>query len=310
MIGALALLALTLAPDAPGLEPMLQRAADRHALRPLATLAATSHTLWLVEHRRPDWQRAFYLAPGEQLDDPLGRPPIDLRPLPRLVLHGPTFRIDEPPTPGEPSRAEDLWRPFSKLAVDVSEGLTHALLEAWLDHRFGQTAESAVAGNIQAEFATQLHRRADERMAEVPAPLRPAAFASALADFGAHLLSIANEIYRASERARHRGHDPCRWLDTGIPLFGLWQRSLEEGAYAGRYPALPEDRDYGEEEGSEPASAITVIPASAWRTTRATLDHSDKLWLLGHLQPGAWTGDPGEDFADLCSGSGAPEPGR
>ncbi len=120
-------------------------------------------------------------------------------------------------------------------------------------------------------------------MTEAPPAQRTAAYASALADFGAHLLSMRNEIARLAEHQVAAGRDLCRLLDQPASLFGLWRRSLDAGRYPGGY--------FVSEAGGPPR----------WVISRQALEHTDKDRFLTEVLGVTWTGEPREDFEALCS---------
>ena len=293
MIGSLLFVAFALVPTAHALDHQLAIAAERQALAPLGALRPLAAELWLVPHRLDGGPRAVFLPADSEA--PTGRWPWSAA-VPRLLLHGPTHGLD----PSTPHGAPTPWR---DLAVDTAEGLAFALVEAWLD-----------PARSDAELDRWIHARAAVLMVEVPEASREIAFRAALADFAAHLVSIANEVYRAADRAAVRGVDACDWLTTGIPLFRLWRQGLEVGAYPGRYPAPREPASVAtgpaattsaattsESASTEPSSPGPVVGGgTVWRTTRAVLAREDKQALVERWAPGAWSGDPASDFRDLC----------
>ncbi len=220
---------------------------------PAAHLLPVAGHARIVFHDRPDWAMAFYLPAA----DP------DSAPDPRLFLYAPYYLA-----PGGLVAA-------SGMPVDVAEYYLHAVVEASLD------LERAAGSS----YWRWTRARAGELMAEVTEPQQLAAYIAALADFGAHLLSIRNEIWRAAERQAASGRDLCRHLDRPASLFGLWRRSLGESSYFGTYRMPGEDG------------------TSRQSRSRQPLAPADKARFLTEVLGIAWTGDPAADFAELCAGS-------
>ncbi len=158
----------------------------------------------------------------------------------------------------------------SRMPVDVAEYYFHALIEAALDLGSGPGS------------AGWLDERATELLSEVPPAHRREAYVSALADFGAHLLAMRNEIARVAGRQAAAGRDVCRHLDQPASLFGLWRRSIAGGAYAGSF--------FTAGDGGPPR----------WVQTRQSLERSDKDRFLAEILGVAWTGDPRRDFEAIC----------
>ncbi len=196
---------------------------------------------------------AFYLPPSGDPGSPEGR----------LFLHAPYYLA--PSGLAAPSR----------MPVDVAEYYFHALLEASLDL-------DRAAGS---RYATWTRQRASELMADVPEAQRPDSYLGALSDFGAHLLSMRNEVWRLAKRQAAAGRDVCRHLDSPASLFGLWRQSIEQGAYFGSY-YLP---------------AGGGVPSQS----RRPLTRSDKARFLTEILGVVWAGDPATDFAGLCSSRGS-----
>ncbi len=228
---------------------------------PVAWLEPVADRVHVVFHAREDWAMAFYDAsgatPAPAGDALAGGSSANG---PRLTLFAPFYLA-----PG------GLVEP-SQMPVDVAEYYFHALIEAALDIE----RESAYAGFMG--------ERAVELMAEVPVTHRSSAYGSALADFGAHLLSIRNEIARLAERRAAAGGDLCGLLDQPASLFGLWRRSIDSGTYAGSYFSAGDDGP------------------PRWVQSRRALDRSDKDRFLAEILGVDWSGDPARDFAAICSG--------
>ncbi len=230
---------------------------------PAAWLEPVAERASIVFHAREDWAMAFYVAPrasSATLAGAPGMPPVEAAG-PHLALYAPYYLA-----PGGLVAA-------SRMPVDVAEYYFHALLEAALELERGSA------------YADWIEERAAELMTGTPEEQRATAYAAALADFGAHLLAIRNEIARAAERQAAAGRDLCRHLDQPASLFGLWRRSLTGGRYAGGYFAS---------DGEGPPR---------WTTSRQALERSDKDRFLVELFGVDWSGDPREDFEAVCPGS-------
>jgi hypothetical protein len=102
----------------------------------------------------------------------------------RLVLHAPHYL-----------RGVSLV-PVVDMPVDASERYFHALLEA---HLRREAADPATA------LGRQLRRGAVRTMRDVPVAARLDAYVDALASFGSHALSVANELERKELQRRDRG---------------------------------------------------------------------------------------------------------
>ncbi len=225
---------------------------------PSAWLEPVAERVRVVFHGREDWAMAFYLpaAPAEPGPAPAGGEA-------RVSLFAPYFLA--------PGGLVEV----SRMPVDVAEYYFHALIEASLDLELEHGSP----------YAAWVKQRATELMADVPPAHRLAAYSSALSDFGAHLLSIRNEISRAAERQAASGRDVCRHLDRPASLFGLWRRSLDTGSYPGGYSSVL----------SEAPGAVRPC----WRQSRNALERVDKDRFLAELLGVAWSGGA-EDFETLC----------
>lgn len=272
LAGVLLAIAAAIGPNGHLVEAQL---ADAGGL-PVDVLRRPAGGWWVVFHHQRDWAPAFYSEPDADIAvlgaaaAASGTPIHRLLPglgLPRLFLYAPHYL--------EGGRLRRL----EAMAVDVAEGYFHALLEAALN------APEARGDSGILDFRRAAGRRADELMAEVPAGQRLDAYLSAVRDFASHLLSIANEVRRADRRSRERGSDLCAFLDPPRTLFALWERSLRETVYRGRYRATPETGTAGN---------------PAWRTTRRGLEAVDKARVLTELLGGRWRGDAARDFPGLC----------
>ena len=223
----------------------------------------TEHTR-IAFHDREDWAMAFYVSAGHASGATATEDAA-----PRLALFAPYYLA-----PGGLVAA-------SGMPVDVAEYYFHALIEAALDLR---VSLAPLRGDIERDsaYAGWIGKRAAALMTGTPEAHRRAAYTSALADFGAHLLSMRNEIARLAERQAAAGRDLCRLLDQPASLFGLWRRSLEDGRYPGEY--------FASEAGSPPR----------WVTSRQALERSDKDRFLAEVLGVTWTGEPRDDFETIC----------
>lgn len=181
-----------------------------------------------------------------------------------------------------------VLRPLLELPVDAVEYLVHALLEA----RFDLAQEAAVSAPL-AEGAVppsptlqqQLEVRAMALFVDLPEAVRVEALVEAYADFGAHLVSLANEIER-----RRRDADPARFCAvarSGQGLFMLWSGAFERHAFPGSYYRAPADEP-GELPGERVYSAHS-------------LSTDDRRWMAREILEVGWTGDVGQDLVPrLC----------
>jgi hypothetical protein len=197
-------------------------------------------------------------APAFFLEGPAGTPP-------RLVLYGPHYL-----------RGVEL-RPLLDLPVDLSEGYFQALLEGFLRHQI------ETGGTLGPE----LRSRAQATMVDVPPAHRLEAYVDAQASFGAHLLSIVNELDRSELRRRAGGRSLCSHVGGPLPLFSLWERALGESPFPGAYVARG------------PHSEELV------RFSRSTLTAADKRFLLERVLDAPWKGPAATDLGPrYCRGAG------
>lgn len=270
---------------------LIERHVDAAPGLPSAWLRPVAARSRIVFHPHRDWPMAFYVAPdrggdlpsGDRLGGdrlagdrgagaaPVGRAAASAE-APRVFLFAPYYL------------AADGLVAAADMPVDVAEYYFHALLETRFDYEMHRRTSS---------FAASVARRAAELMADVPQAHRSTAYLEAAADFGAHLLSIANEISRLARRQAAAGKDICRLVDHPASLFGLWRRSFTSGTYPGRYPP-PED----------PNGAA----GRPWATTARGLTDSDKRIIVRDLLASDWSGDPARDFAWLCRQAPRPAP--
>lgn len=242
---------------------------------PSPLLAARSEEMWVVFHREDQWQMAFTLAPNESPGALNGfahdglLPPLER---PKLLLYAPYFR----------SPAGRVWK-GEQMAVDVAEHLFKAQLLFLLQQEVAATSE----------YGFWAKGRANVLFDQIEPEHRLGAYLEAISDFGAHLLSMANEIRRHMERARARGVDPCRLLAPTVPLARLWAGSFgTEGYYPGGYWQEPTLRQ----------------STGSWRMTRKSLAKEDKTTFLRQILKEPWHGDASRDLASLCRGPGEPSP--
>ena len=217
---------------------------------PIAWLEPVAANTRIVFHAHEDWAIAFYL-PAVTGDGGASAEAGNSR----LALFAPYYLAPD-----------GLVAP-SQMPVDVAEYYFHALIEAALD---GAHRDSAYAGWLEGRSA--------ELLVDVPQAHQLSAYLSALADFGAHLLAVRNEVARAAERQAVSGRDVCRQLDRSASLFGLWQRSITDGTYAGGY----------------------FLPEGRWVRSRQALERSDKDRFLAEFLDVSWSGDPARDFEMIC----------
>lgn len=238
---------------------LIDRQLDDVQALPLTWLEPVTGRIRIVFHGREDWAMASYLpaAVGH------GVSATDVS-YPRLALFAPYYLA--------PSGLVDI----SRMPVDVAEYYFHALIEAALDVELGDAPPSP--------YADWMRERAVELMSEIPKAQRLTAYTSALADFGAYVLAVRNEIARAADRQAAIGRDVCRHLEQPASLFGLWNRSLASGRYSGGY--------FAPESGG----------SSDWVTSRQALHRADKERFLEELFDVSWTGDPRRDFEEICAG--------
>lgn len=192
-------------------------------------------------HIVPDHSIAYYL-PQQRLELPLE---------PQATTEG----ADEPavePTPVAtvelPPRVlvfERIYAPNGKLRtidelpIDAAEYLLHALIEALLDRL--QQQDLPPAWLVAAE----------QTFADIPQEYRREAAIEAYADFGAHLISLANEIERRAADQERRAA-LCGVATRGVGLFALWSGSFQRQPFPASYyrsassepGALPAERIY------------------------------------------------------------------
>lgn len=187
--------------------------------------------------------------------------PADLEARPTLYLQGSTYLRD------------GRWIPLVEQSVDASEYLLNALLLAHLEIQRVQGP---------TPFATAARRRSEEILREVPPELRLEAYLRAVADFGSHALSAANQLERSARRHRQRGTDLCRHFDRSASLFGLWDRIFKDGLYLARY--------------YEPADGEALT--GRWVTTGVAIEPQDKQLLARTVFEGFWQGNRRADLGE------------
>jgi len=234
---------------------------------PLAQLAASSRRLWLVLHQRQDWPRAFYARPNLRLapeqQQAAGLDPRAAMPVPRLLVYAPFYVED------------GYLKALPGMAVDVADIYLAALFEAYLDEQLRSASP----------YGAELSARAVAMLDDVPAAQRPAALASALADFGAHLTMIALQVEQLAGR-RDSPRELCPLVRNRVALFGAWERNFGAGGFPIQYRA-------------------TGGSSQDWQTSSARLSSSDKRRFIDAALEGRWTGDPGLDFSWLCGPPGS-----
>ncbi len=269
-------LAWVLAPDG----QLIARQLEASSAIPSAWVEPVVEQAVIVFHNREDWAMAFFVAstgsgatPADdaQVDDQVdghGNGHVDgqgvsadLKHSPRIYLFAPYYL------------AGDGLVDLPSMPVDVAEYYFHALIDARL---------GLEPSGIDPAWQEWLVGRADLLMADVPGMLRLAAYRAAVTDFGAHILSIVNELERLQRRGRASGRDVCRFVRNPASLFGLWERSFDIGAFAGHYPT-PED--------------VPDFDGSGFLARR------DKITFVRDVLGVEWIGDATLDFADFCSGS-------
>ena len=258
---------LTIGPNGYLIHQQLAQSQVREALATAAP-EAVGPRLWIVFHQQPEWPMTLYVLPGHvaEIPEPIRSAKHELPRLlpaldvPRLFLYAPYYR------PGARMVAVE------SMPVDVVEYYFHALLEAFLDLERARSASGYI------------DERAAERMRSVPPGHRREAYVAALADFGAHALAVANELWRGIRRRQAAGEEPCPGIEQGAALFGLWGKIFGAGEYRGRY-YLRE----GDAEG-----------AGRWVTSAESLDRRDKELFLRQVLEARWSGDVREDFGCFC----------
>ena len=202
--------------------------------------------LALTLHQRRSWSMAAYVPPSRRAPD-------------HLALYAPFYL-----------RGHELVG-LVDMPVDVCEHYVHALLEAHLRRQLAQPA---------TPVARAIRERAPAAMPDVPRERQVEAYVDALASFGSHLLSVANELERKDEQRRDRG-GLCPLLDRPLPLIALWDRMFTSEAYPGSY------------EG----------PGGRVLLSRSVLASEDKRFLLDAVLRSPWKGRVREDLGPrYCRG--------
>ena len=187
--------------------------------------------------------------------------------VPTLYLYAPTYRQD------------GSWVAILDQTVDVSEYLFNALILAYLELR---------EVSRDTAYAATIGRRADQILGAVPPEHRQEAYFHAVADFGSHALSAANQLERSARRHSRRGTDLCQHLDRRASLFGLWERIFGDGFYQARY--------------FEPTQGQALT--GQWVDTGVGLAREDKRLFMEAVFQGFWSGEKGADLARrYCPGS-------
>jgi hypothetical protein len=177
----------------------------------------------------------------------------------RLQLHGPFYL-----------RGATLV-PVAEMPIDIAEYYFNALLEAHLQRQIGHPGTA---------LGREIRQRAAATMTDVPLEHRVEAYVDALASFGSHLLSVANELERKHVQRASRG-GLCPLLDRDVPLLRLWERIFSSARYPGAYLAA----------------------AGSVRWSRAVLTARDKQLMLESVLGSEWNGSVHQDLAPrYCAG--------
>jgi hypothetical protein len=176
---------------------------------------------------------------------------------PRLVLNEPYYR-----------RQDGSWVPPIEMTPDVVEYWSHALL---LAHLHLEVIEG------DGEYGALLKRRAVELYPEVEADAALGLMVTALASFGSHVLSLANEVERLRRRRPER--DLCSLVRGRRLHFASWERAFIEPGYVG----------VAAEAGGEryPQRAVSI---------------EDRRAFVRHVLDDRWSGDAVQDFGALLCG--------
>ena len=255
------------------------------AVRVLRSSPLATEDLWLVWHDRSDWAMAFYLPPAPLEDGPAlewtGIEPEHQRlmaiPAPRLMVYGRYF--------GNPDASQSSTDPegtaheiaIGPLAVDSGEYLFKALIDAHFDLRLSPQERG---GRV---------RRASVLFQDLPPEGREGAYFGILAEFGAHLLSLRNEIDRTFKRHGADGRAGlCALAGRSLGLFALWRRAFISQEFRGQAEATQD--------------------GAIWNRRRlqfsaAGLESQDKGWFVEQILGRRWTGDPETDFQSYCNSS-------
>ncbi len=244
---------------------------------PVGGFTDLDEDLWLVFHQSEDWPLAFFAGREQGVGDLVAQPGLAgerLLPglwVPRLLLDRSTYAAAAPTLVSDPKPVlGSRLRPISSLAVDEADALFHALFLRELGLRLGRDPELRQRAVVLAE----------ERMEEVPPPQRLPTFLAMLADFGAHAMTVAQQILRSHGRAA-AADGLCAALDGEVALFRMWGRVFGDGPYFGSYWLAGEE--------GRPA-----------RLTAQPLSSRDKAFFASEIFGGFWSGEAKRDFAWVC----------
>ncbi|MCB1036553.1 MAG: hypothetical protein KDD47_22195 [Acidobacteria bacterium] len=239
------------------MEEILEEAIETGHL-PLEFAGEVAPRLRLQLHQRKDYLPAHFAPlPLRPLEED---PNAEVLPqVPTLYLHRSTY--------SENGRL----RAFQELTVDSAEGLFNALLLAYF--------ELEVLAS-DSDLNQELEAAARERLPGVDPRYRVPALVQGLADFGSHLLSVANQLNRLEARGKARGKDLCPLMNHSGTLFGLWEKIFRDGVYLARFY-----RPAGEGELS-----------GGWRETSVAISREDKEILLRRVLRTTWTGNRQQDL--------------
>jgi hypothetical protein len=213
---------------------------------PLEFACEEEHELAVAVHYRRDGARASYVPAAPQTPD-------------RLALYAPFYL-----------RGLALV-PVVEMPVDVCEGYFNALLQAHLRRQLGRPA---------SEVGWQIRQQAPLAMPDVPRAQQVEAYLDALASFGSHVLSVANELERKEVQRRGRG-GLCPLLGRQLPLMRLWERMFATDGYPGAY----------------------VDAGGRVRFSRAVLRPEDKRFVVEQVLRSPWRGSVAADHAPrYCKG--------
>src|SRR4051812_17967056 len=226
-----------------------QLAATERRHLPVAFALAEANRLRIDFHHDREALRATYLGP-----DATGPA--------RLTLYAPDYL-----------RGFEL-KPVLDMPVDLCENFFYALLDAHLRRQIGLPPSA---------LGRELRRRAELTMSDVPHPHRVEAYLDAQASFGAHLLSVANELDRSELRRRRAGSSLCRVMNRPLPLVGLWEQIFGPAPYTGAY--------------------VRGGPRGEGRVywSRASLTADDKRFLLTRVLHSTWTGSASDLVTRYCN---------
>lgn len=190
-------------------------------------------------------------AVGVEEAEPLGPP--------RLMLYEPYYR-----------RTDGAWVEPLEMTPDVVEYWCHALL---LAHLHLEVVEG------DGEYGAFVRRRAAAYYPEVEPEAAVGLMVTALASFGSHVLSLANEIERA--RRRRPDADLCGLVRARKLHFAAWARAFGDEEYVG-----------------------VAGEAAGEAYPRRAIAKADKQAFVQYVLEGRWSGDPEVDFGRrLCAAS-------